>query len=71
MYPTGQSREKMKEEEGYERERRGGLSLLQCLNDKIGGNLGMEALEFLLVMVSGRKNVWCQHYDHRVGGCRI
>lgn len=35
------------------REKEGGLSLLQCLNDKIGGNLGMETSRFLLVLVSG------------------
>ncbi len=35
------------------REKEGGLSSLQCLNDKIGGNLGMEASRFLLVLVLG------------------
>jgi len=37
---------------GCER-KRGGLSSLQCRNDKIGGNLGMEASRFLLVSGGG------------------
>lgn len=40
-------------EKDVREKRGGGLSLLQCLNDKIGGNLGMEASKFLLVLVSG------------------
>lgn len=49
----GKERKKNGRREKDVREKEGGLSLLQCLNDKIGGNLGMEASRFLLVLVSG------------------
>ncbi len=52
------------------REKEGGLSSLQCLNDKIGGNLGMEASRFLLEPCQ-EEDFWCQQCGFGRAGCDL